>query len=207
MPYWIDEGVRAESLRYLELGESDLLTLTARLLPRVETAPDTVQMAQYTSSVVADGGMLHKAEVHIDHSESSEYRVKLPQSAKLLSCTMNGRTAEPLLAEDGALLFTLPGGADGNGTSRVTYVFTAKGVKMDPVEGKAQIALPRTPVFVHKLSWEVQLPSEYEATALEGNVVIEAGGSKGGIVRLSKQIFDDEPPLASLYYTRRDLEN
>jgi hypothetical protein len=61
-------------------------------------------------------------------------------------------------------------------------------------------------LFIHKLTWSVKLPSEYQATALEGNVVIDAGGAGGQLVRLSKQICDDETPVASLYYTRRDLE-
>ena len=50
------------------------------------------------------------------------------------------------------------------------------------------------------------LPDDYQATALEGNVVIDAGGAKGGAVRLSKQIFGDEMPFASLYSTRKNLE-
>jgi len=77
---------------------------------------------------------------------------------------------------------------------------------MNPVEGKAQLELPRTPLFIHRIVWVVQLPNEYQATAIEGNVVIDAGGAQGKTVRLSKQICDDETPFASLYYTRKDLQ-
>ena len=52
----------------------------------------------------------------------------------------------------------------------------------------------------------MQLPAEYQATALEGNVVIETGGANGKPICLSKQICDDEVPRADLYYTRKDLD-
>ena len=109
----------------------------------------TVPSAEYYTELVAEGGMLHRGEVMVEHGAAAEYAFKLPEGSKLL---------------------------------------------------------PRTPLFVHRLIWQLQLPSEYQATALEGNVVIDAGDAHGGSVRLSKQIYDDEAPIASLYYTRRDLE-
>jgi len=150
---------------------------------------------------------LHKADVTIKHVDAAEYVVRLPKGGKLLSCSLNSRSTEPLLAEDGGLIFSLPKVGGVNPKSVVSYVFTAKGAKMNPVEGKAQLELPRTPLFIHRLTWLVQLPNEYQATALEGNVVIDVGGANGKTVRLIKQICDDETPYASLYYTRRDLQN
>ena len=206
LPDWIGEKTRAEKLKYITFSDGKALELSARLLPRVKTASATVQSAEYLTELVGEGGMLHKAEVTIEHAEAAQYSFMLPEGGKLLSCSMNGRSTEPLLAENGGLIFNLPKASGQHSKTRVGYVFTTKGAKMNPVEGKAQIELPRTPMFVHKLSWQVQLPSEYQATALEGNVVIDAGGTQGKTVRLSKQIYDDETPFASLYYTRRDLK-
>jgi hypothetical protein len=205
LPDWIGQEARAETLNYMTVSDRDRLELSARLLPRLKTAPATVQMAEYFTELVAEGGMLHKAEVTIEHVEAAEYIFKLPDGGKLLSCTLNGRSTEPLLAEDGGLIFNLPKANGQHSRSVVGYVFTTKGEKMNPVEGKAQLELPRTPLFIHKISWLVQLPEEYQATALEGNVVIDTGGAPGKTVHLSKQICDDETPFASLYYTRKDL--
>lgn len=206
LPDWIAQEARAGDVHALTLSDRESLELSARLLPRVKTAPATVQTAEYTTEVVAEGGMLHKAEVTVEHAEAAEYTLTLPEGGKLLACSLNGRSTEPLLAEGGGLVFSLPKNGGQNSSSKVGYVFTTKGAKLNPVEGKAQLELPRTPLFIHRLSWVVQLPSEYQATALEGNVVIEAGGTHGKAVRLSKQICDDETPFASLYYTRRDLQ-
>lgn len=205
LPAWIEQVARADNLNYIASLEAEALELSARLLPRVKTAAATVRTAEYSTELVVEGGMLHKAEVTIEHAEATEYLVQLPEGGKLLSCSINGLSTEPLLAENGGLIFNLPRSGGQHLKTRVGYVFTTKGEKMNPVEGKAQMELPRTPLFVHKLIWQVQLPSEYQATALEGNVVIEEGGAHGGTVCLSKQIYDDESPFAALYYTRKNL--
>ena len=124
----------------------------------------------------------------------------------MLACAVNGRPTEPLIESDGGLALILPKVTATHTETRVSYVYTTKGSKMDPVEGKAQLELPRTPLFIHQVRWQVQLPTKYQATALEGNVVIETGGANGKPICLSKQICDDETPQASLYYTRKDLE-
>lgn len=206
LPDWIARESRVENLRYISVSEGNALELSARILPRVKTASATVQTAEYMTELVADGGMLHQAEITIEHAEAAEYAFQLPEGGKLLSCTLNGQSTEPLLAEDGGLIFNLPKVGGQQGRTKVGYVFTTQGTKMNPVEGQAQLELPRTSLFTHRLIWQVQLPSEYQATALEGNVVIDAGGAYGETVRLSKQIYDDESPVASLYYTRRDLQ-
>lgn len=206
LPAWISQVARADKLNYIASVEVEALELSARLLPRVKTAAATIRTAEYSSELVAEGAMLHKAEVTIEHAEATEYLVELPEGGKLLSCSINGLSMEPLLAENGGLIFKLTKPAGQHLKTRVGYVFTARGEKMNPVEGKANLELPRTPLFVHRLIWQVQLPSEYQATALEGNVVIDAGGAQGGTVCLSKQIYDDESPFAALYYTRKDLQ-
>ncbi|MDQ8195874.1 hypothetical protein QEH59_15680 [Coraliomargarita sp. SDUM461004] len=206
LPDWMGASVRIEKLRYLTLSDTAALELSARPLPRVKTASATVETAEYVSELVAEGSLLHRAKLVIEHADAAEYRFVLPAGGKLLSSSINGRSMDPLLAEDGGLILNLPKGSGTHSKTTVGYVFTSKGPKMNPVEGRVSLELPRTPLFVHRLIWQLQLPSEYQATALEGNVVIDAGDAHGGSVRLSKQIYDDEAPIASLYYTRRDLE-
>ncbi|MDQ8207886.1 hypothetical protein QEH52_10215 [Coraliomargarita sp. SDUM461003] len=206
LPDWMGASVRIEKLRYLTLSDTAALELSARPLPRVKTASATVETAEYVSELVPEGSLLHRAKLVIEHADAAEYRFVLPAGGKLLSSSINGRSMDPLLAEDGGLILNLPKGSGTHSKTTVGYVFTSKGPKMNPVEGRVSLELPRTPLFVHRLIWQLQLPSEYQATALEGNVVIDAGDAQGGSVRLSKQIYDDEAPVASLYYTRRDLE-
>ncbi|HKK17294.1 MAG TPA: hypothetical protein VJ952_01325, partial [Opitutales bacterium] len=205
LPDWVGQGAGTERLKHIRFAGQGDLQLSARALPRLKTASATVQSAEYFTELVLEGGMLHRGELTVEHAEPADYRFTLPGGGKLLSCTMNGRPIQPILAGEGVLILNLPKPEGAHTKTKLGYVFTTKAGKMNPVEGKAQIELPHTPLFIHKLSWAVQLPAEYQATALEGNVVIDSGGAEGGIVRLSKQICDDETPFAALYYTRKDL--
>ncbi len=205
MPRWVAESVGTKDLRYLEAGDNPEVELKAKLLPRMEISEATVRYALYDTELVGQGGMLHKAAIEIEHDEMAVYSFNLPEGTRLLSCEVAGRKIAPILEEDGSLRLDLP--KRNGGKTPVAYSYTSNGPKLNPVEGKAELVLPLTPLFIHKLVWTVRLPGEYEATALEGNVVIEAGGGAGSPVRLSKQLCHNETPTAALYYTRRDLKD
>ncbi len=164
-------------------------------------------MANYATQLVAEGGMLHQAAITVEHGASTSYRFSLPEGAKLLSCSVNETSTYPLLLNDGGLELKLPQPPAGSSSTKLSYSYTTNGDKLNPVEGKANLTLPLTPLFIHRLNWQVQLPTEYQATALEGNVVIEEGGSNGRPIRLGKQICHGEVPYAALYYTRRNLDH
>jgi hypothetical protein len=206
IPDWIEREVGAQDLDYYAVSSGEALELSVRLLPRLKTGTAIIKEAAYNTEVVAEGGRLNKASITIEHGAQADYEFKLPEGGKLLACDINGRPSEPIIEEDGSLRLIMPRTRETMATTHVGYTFTTKGEKMNSVEGKAHLELPRTPLFIHKLTWTVALPSEYQATALEGNVVIDAGGAEGKPVSLSKQIYDDETPVASLYYTRRDLQ-
>ncbi|MGJ8654682.1 MAG: hypothetical protein ACSHX8_15585 [Opitutaceae bacterium] len=203
-PSWVKatSGVR-KVYQYVDTNGQGL-QIVAKALPRLRTADATITTAVYTTDVVAEGGMLHKAEVDVEHIAATRYLFTLPEQSKLLICQVNGRSAEPILMQSGTLSLDLPKASKSK--TRVSYVYTTKGYEMDPVEGAAQMELPRTPLFINEVKWMVQLPDVYQATAIEGNVVIAGSGGGNGPVRLSKQICDDEAPYARLYYTRKDLD-
>ena len=206
VPGWMSELVGSQTLLTAPAQDTGVLRVTARVLPRLKISEATVPLAEYWTDVVSEGGMLHKAQVIIEHRSQTRYSFTLPEGGKLLACAVNGRSVEPLIAGEGGLALILPKVTSKEAKTMVSYVYTTKGNKLDPVEGEVQLALPRTPLFIHQVKWQVQLPAEYQATALEGNVVIDAGGANGKPICLSKQICDDEVPQAALYYTRKDLE-
>lgn len=206
VPTWMKHLVGSKELRAAQPKEGGVLLLLAKRLPRLKTSEATVSLAAYTTNVVAEGGMLHKAQITIEHRSQTRYSFALPEGGKLLACAVNDRSTDPLIEADGSLALVLPKVASKEAKTQVSYAYTTKGSQMNAVEGRVQLELPRTPLFIHQVKWHVQLPIEYQATALEGNVVIETGGADGRPICLSKQICDDETPQASLYYTRKDLE-
>lgn len=93
-----------------------------------------------------------------------------------------------------SLALILPKVATKEAKTKVSYVYTTKDDKLNPVEGRTALELPYTSLFIDQVPWLVQLPAQYEATALEGNIVIETGDAHGQPICLSKQIYDDEVP-------------
>ncbi len=207
IPEWIASLVGGSELHYLRQDAVSEIVLNASLLPRVQTSDATIPVASYTTQLVAEGGMLHQASITVKHETATPYPFTLPEGAKLLACSVDKRNAEPVLQNDGSLLLSLPKPQKGSANTQLSYTYTTRGDAFDPVEGKADLELPLTPLFIHRVNWLVTLPQEFQAVALEGNVVIEEGGSRAGPVRLAKQICHEEAPYASLYYTRRDLDH
>lgn len=206
IPEWVQRASGAQDLRTLENVGHQPIQFTTRLMPRLSTSVATIAEANFATQLVGEGGQLHKAGLKVEHGEKAAYRFVLPSGGRLLACSVGGRKVEPLLLEDGVLLVNLPKPQNGTAVTAVDYTYTAKGASFNPVEGKMELELPWTSLFVHKLKWAVLLPDAYQSTALEGNVVIIEGGQRPGqSVILGKQIFHDETPSASLYYTRRDL--
>ncbi len=206
-PDWISQLTGSSAFRFIRQATKAPLELRSRSLPRLKTSEATVSVANYVTQLVAEGGMLHQASITVEHSGSASYRFSLPENSKLLSCSVNDQGTYPLLQNDGVLELKLQKPPAGSSSTKLHYTYTTSGDKLNPVEGKANLDLPLTPLFIHRLSWQVQLPSEYEATALEGNVVIEEGGDSGRSIRLGKQICHGETPYAALYYTHRDLDH
>lgn len=205
-PDWIAAIVGNADLKYTRQKSDSGLQIRARILPRMQTSDATVTLAHYATQLVVEGSMLHQATITVAHDALAPYRFSLPEGAKLLACTVSDRKAEPLLQSDGGLVLNLPKPSNGDSNTKLSYTYTTHGDKLNPVEGKADLVLPLTTLFIHRLNWLVSIPPEYQATALEGNVTIEEGGGENRPIRLAKQLCHGESPYASLYYTRRDLD-
>lgn len=133
------------------------------------------------------------------------YDFKLPTNSQLLSCYLSGVKVRPVLLGEGQLRVPVPMQMSRGGEVEIRYTYTARGEPLDAVDGRVELNLPLASLFTRQLKWKVLLPEEYEATALEGNVVIANGGGAGEPIHLSKQIYLDEAPSASLNYTRVEL--
>ncbi|MEM1221916.1 MAG: hypothetical protein AAGH40_04075, partial [Verrucomicrobiota bacterium] len=185
-PDWISKATVDQPVYFYDAGEDSILELGVSLLPRLNISEATISEASYETEIVVQGGMLHKATVEIEDDALSAYDFKLPEGSRLLSFKRNGLKTDPLIMENGMLKVVLP--KTKSSKSLINYTYTTEGTKLNPVEGKIELSLPKTSLFVHKLKWSVQLPRKYEATAVEGNVVVDGGGP-GQLVRFSKQLY------------------
>lgn len=140
-----------------------------------------ISEAAFQSQIARDGAQLTQVVLRVEHRTASSLRLTLPDQAELLRGSVAGR---PLPAEVTARGGTLdlplpaPDSATVNATE-VTLTYFAQGTALHPSEGEFNLALPRTPLLMHRLDWTIELPEGLEISA-QGNaepVPLPAAGS------------------------------
>ena len=84
--------------------------------------------------------------------------------------------------------------------------FTGLRPALDPVEGTLKLDLPQTPVFIHTLSWVIEMPPIYQAET-HGNLIRSTTTDKSGgsRIHLTKNLCRDERPEINVFYQRADI--
>jgi len=184
------DGVRAE--------------IEARELPLVATADAVIQEATWKLRQESEGSLLAEAILKVEHKQPFSVALESPAGFSLLGCTVNGADTRPISRGEGKLEIPLP--QAGKETSVVALSFTAAGEALDPVSGTLELQLPRTPLFIRTLSWQIELPAAYRAE-VHGNLTrgpLDAHDPPSAI-RLRKNLCRDELPAVSVFYQRADL--
>lgn len=172
-------------------------------VPVAPTADGVATGAKWNLSMEPDGAMLATGEITIDHKGPLDFLFDTPEGMKLLDCEMDGKSVPPVDLGSGGLKVVLP---PGKGSSVLRCSFTGSAGVLDPVEGTLKLTLPRMPLFIHKLEWQIDLPAGYQAET-QGNVtrVPVAHGAAPWRIWLQKNLCRDERPEVNVFYQRADL--
>jgi len=187
----------------LQVDSAAPFTVEAHPLPRLAADTARIPEARFHTRVVSDGARLCEARIGLQHRGPLRWRFSLPKDSELLTCEVNGRASNPIVVANGQLeLVVAPEtSADSPARSEITFSFTARGPALAPVEGKLELTLPGTPLFIEDVVWTLDLPETYEATAFEGNAEPDGGG--GGIT-FHKHLVRNEAASVEIYYRKRN---
>ncbi len=176
-----------------------------RELPQLETDTATVSLAEYQTRIVADGSLLCEARVKVQHRDRVGWKFEIPADSQLLTCSVAGVAARPVILESGGLEVPLAKvGEKGDAGTMVTFSYTAEIAEFDPVRGDFQVGLPTTPLFVERIDWQLALPDGYEASAFEGNVEVSPD-AKEGPLQFQKSLVRGAAPSVQIFYTKAQL--
>lgn len=192
------EALRGGNHQAIEATTSAELAVTS--VPVAATADGVIPLAKWSLNLEPDGAMLLKGDLTIDHKSALDFLFDTPDGMKLLSCEANGESVQPVDLGEGRLKLTLP---SNGGKSAIQCSFTGRGPAIDPVEGTISLALPRSPLFIHSLSWRLILPAGYQAET-HGNLTRIPENTTQG-VSLIKNLCRDERPEVRVFYQRTDL--
>ncbi|MFT6862459.1 MAG: hypothetical protein ACJAVK_001017 [Akkermansiaceae bacterium] len=202
-PAWMEEDVAGSATLAIELPGEQILSLIAAPKERLQVALLTIKSALYQTQLVKGGDLLTDCEIKIAHEKSASWTFSLPEGATLLACKLDSSPMSPILRADGMLELPLK---NPDGISNVILSFTAKTQAFNPVEGSTSLSLLQTETFCHTQSWAIALPSEYEATAIEGNIPFNPSPPKDERLHLLKQLSRGETPSAQIYYRKKSLD-
>jgi hypothetical protein len=200
LPAALSEALNGNTCRHLEADASAELTATP--IPVAATDDGVVKQAEWSIKIEPDGSMLAGGDLTIEHSGPLDFTMDTPPGMKLLSCHLAGRPVSPVDLGDGRLKIALPADAS---SSKLACTFTRASGALDPVEGTLELALPRTPLFIHALKWLIDLPPGYQAET-HGNLTrVTAPGSQSARIVLAKNLCRDERPETRVFYQRADI--
>lgn len=203
IPAWMEEDVVGSATLAIDLSGEQTLSLRASPKERLQVALLTIKSALYETQIVKGGDLLTDCDLKIEHEKSASWTFSLPEGATLLACKLDGSPVSPILRADGVLELPLK---NPDGVSNVMLSFTAKTEAFDPVEGSTSLSLLQTETFCHTQSWAIELPPEFEATAIEGNIPFNPSPPKDERLHLLKQLSRGETPSAQIYYRKKSLD-
>ena len=203
-PRWLAERIAGLPNTLVTRGDR----IAATRLQVIDVAPAVIETAEFTTRVVADGSLISEQTYSIRTRAAVVWSVELPANSELLSCAVDDRRTNPIDRGNGALDIPIAPPANGKAT-RVALAYTSKVPRFQPVSGSMKVELPKTPLLISSLLWDLAIPAEYELAALEGNVTPIAGApSREGstMIRVKKELCRNERPALELFYQKPEVK-
>jgi len=204
IPDWINQTIKDLDNICLSITSGAKASINTKRVTRLKTEQATIHQGVYSTRIESGGDSLTEASLTIEHRAPTHWEFTLPEGATLLSCAVNEQLTDPISRERSILEIPL---SRNNGKSVITFSYTSKKEKFNPIEGKTALTLPTTALFINELNWFITLPQNYEATALEGNVEILGNKKSGEPISLQKRLCRGDTPNANIFYRKGSLEN
>lgn len=204
LPAWLREKSHAQPV-LLQTG--DPVPANVKWLPRVETDSITIAEASISTRVVADGSQLTAAVYQVAHAGPGTARWSLPENMTLLNATVSGQRATPVDRGD-ALEFVLPAPAKENRPTTIEFSYTGTGPALDRVAGGLVVESPSTPLFAHRINWNIVLPDGNRLDAVESNAEAAPApaNAPAGAAFLRRLLTRGEPLRAEVFYRSLNSE-
>jgi len=204
LPSWMKPHVHSSTPLILNLNEQQQCLLESIPKQRMAISQLTIKKSQYETLIVNTGGLLTKGTIELEHDGPASWNFTLPDGAHLLTCSIDNISTNPIQNTNNALELPLK---NPSGKSIIHLSFTTKTSPLNPVEGSLSLSLLQTKIFKYEQCWNIQLPSEYETTAVDGNLPFDPRPSKGQKLHLIKKLSQNETPFIQVYYQKKSLKH
>jgi hypothetical protein len=126
--------------------------------------------ATATTLVTSEGRALTEVQLQLRNRSQPFMKVELPAGARIVSVDLAGQSAKPASGADGTRIPLMRAGLSTQRPYQVSFVYLHAGTPFAK-KGDIQMALPKLDVPVGLVRWEVFVPEQYTARAIDGNVI------------------------------------
>lgn len=126
--------------------------------------------AVVTTLITSEGRALTEVQLDMRNRSQPFLKVELPQGATIVSVDLQGQTAKPASGPDGTRIPLMRAGLPTNGPYSVSFVYVHAGTPFQK-KGDIVMSLPKMDVPIGVVKWEVFVPEQYKARAIDGNMI------------------------------------
>jgi hypothetical protein len=156
--------------RYQHTTTPPELQLDVKRFADVGVLAAVADRAVATTLVTAEGRALTEISLDVQNRAQPFLRVTLPPGATMVSAEVEGQTAKPVAGADGIRVPLLRPGFRPAGPYHVSFVYLHAGVPFAK-KGDLRMTLPNMDVPIGLVEWELFVPQQYSARAIDGNVI------------------------------------
>lgn len=125
--------------------------------------------AQNLTVINSDGSCTHFAEFDLPAFQTEEFRLKLPDSARLISVSVNGAEISSPVVENQLCRIRLPGREAQQTAHRLSFRIAYPTVRLGFI-GTAELSLPEVFQTAGTLDWVVALPHGFDAQVMSSGL-------------------------------------
>ncbi|HUQ89119.1 MAG TPA: carboxypeptidase-like regulatory domain-containing protein [Vicinamibacterales bacterium] len=126
--------------------------------------------ATATTLITSEGRALTEVRLLMRNRSQPFLKVELPQGATIVSVDLAGRSAKPATGADGTRIPLMRSGLDSSRPYTVSFVYVHAGTPFLK-KGDIDMALPKMDVPIGVVEWELFVPEQYNAKAIDGNMI------------------------------------
>jgi hypothetical protein len=145
------------------------LALNVRRFDDAGVLAAAADRAVATTMITGEGRALTEVRLEMRNRSQPFLKVDLPEGATIVSVDLAGHSAKPASGADGTRVPLMRAGLP-PGPYSVSFVYVHSGT---PFQKKGDIAmsLPKMDVPIGVVEWEVFVPEQYKARAIDGNMI------------------------------------
>jgi hypothetical protein len=146
------------------------LAFTVRRFADAGVLAAVADNATATTMITSEGRALTEVRLEMRNRSQPFLKVELPAGATIVSVDLAGETAKPATGVDGTRIPLMRSGLSTANSYFVSFVYVHAGAPFQK-KGDIEMTLPKMDVPIGLVRWEVFVPEQYSARAIDGNVI------------------------------------